>query len=318
MGFEHSTSKIDPPTFVEAPSQGNPLRSRRRNIHASEPPLLRATGADYAIATSSSSSFGPSLVSAVRSGGMSCGRSRCSTVFCVTRTCRTPCARHPGSAYIESSSTSSTIERRPRAPVLLSLARRAIALTAPLVKLSSISSAAKRVWYCLSSALRGRVITWTMSASESARSFASTGKRPTNSGRKPYRMRSPTCSAGEPTLASLGGAEAPPGWSLASKPMTDCLSRSAMMRERPVKAPPQMKRMLVVSMATCSARGVFRPPRSGTLTTDPSSILSSACCTPSPETSRVMAMASALRASLSISSMYTIPTCVASAFWLDA
>ena len=41
----------------------------------------------------------------------------------------------------------------------------------------------------------------------------------------------------------------------------------------------------------------------------PSRILSSACCTPSPETSRVIDGFSPLRAILSISSMYTIPRC---------
>jgi hypothetical protein len=91
--------------------------------------------------------------------------------------------------------------------------------------------------------------------------------------------------------------------SSAPKPMEAALFRCESNFCRPVKAPPQMKRMLVVSMATNSALGFLRPPRSGTLTTAPSSILSSACCTPSPETSRVIAMASALRASLSTSSM---------------
>ena len=38
-----------------------------------------------------------------------------------------------------------------------------------------------------------------------------------------------------------------------------------------------MKRMFEVSIATCSARGFFLPPRSGTFTTVPSSILSNAC-----------------------------------------
>mmetsp|Transcript_33191 Transcript_33191/g.87224 ORF Transcript_33191/g.87224 Transcript_33191/m.87224 type:complete len:241 (+) Transcript_33191:1195-1917(+) len=100
----------------------------------------------------------------------------------------------------------------------------------------------------------------------------------------------------------------------ALKPIVASVRRSEMIFCSPVKAPPQMNRMLLVSMATCSVRGFLRPPRSGTLTVVPSSILSKACCTPSPETSRVIAMASERRASLSISSMYTMPTCVASTF----
>ena len=65
----------------------------------------------------------------------------------------------------------------------------------------------------------------------------------------------------------------------------------------------------MVSKATKSPRGFFRPPFSGTFTTAPSTILSSACCTPSPLTSRVMLTFSVLRASLSTSSMYTTPRC---------
>ena len=55
----------------------------------------------------------------------------------------------------------------------------------------------------------------------------------------------------------------------------------------PWKAPPQMKRMLVVSTWTYSCWLYFLPPRGVTLARVPSMILSSACCTPSPPTSRV-------------------------------
>ncbi len=48
---------------------------------------------------------------------------------------------------------------------------------------------------------------------------------------------------------------------------------------------------------------LVRPPCGGTEATVPSRIFSSACCTPSPETSRVMLGFSDLRAILSISSM---------------
>ena len=49
--------------------------------------------------------------------------------------------------------------------------------------------------------------------------------------------------------------------------------------------------------------GCLRPPCGGTLATVPSMIFSSACWTPSPETSRVIDGLSPLRAILSISSM---------------
>ena len=128
------------------------------------------------------------------------------------------------------------------------------------------------------------------------RSCTSTAIAPSSS---PSAGPSPFMSA---ICAALAATSAP-------KPIPALLVRRATSFERPEKAPPQMKRMLVVSIVTKSARGDLRPPRSGTWTTEPSSILRSACWTPSPETSRVIAIASAFRASLSISSMYTMPTC---------
>ena len=128
------------------------------------------------------------------------------------------------------------------------------------------------------------------------RSCTSTAIAPSSS---PSAGPSPFMSA---ICAALAATSAP-------KPIPALLVRRATSFESPEKAPPQMKRMLVVSIVTKSARGDLRPPRSGTWTTEPSSILRSACWTPSPETSRVIAIASAFRASLSISSMYTMPTC---------
>ena len=81
-------------------------------------------------------------------------------------------------------------------------------------------------------------------------------------------------------------------------PMRDSMSLSS-----PAKAPPQMNKMLVVSIWMNSWCGCLRPPWGGTEAVVPSRILSSACCTPSPDTSRVMEGFSLLRAILSISSM---------------
>jgi hypothetical protein len=61
-----------------------------------------------------------------------------------------------------------------------------------------------------------------------------------------------------------------------------------------------------------SPRGFFRPPSLGTFTIEPSTILRSACCTPSPDTSRVILTFSDFREILSTSSMYTMPRCVRS------
>ena len=79
--------------------------------------------------------------------------------------------------------------------------------------------------------------------------------------------------------------------------------RLSMIFSMPAKAPPQMNRMLVVSIWMNSWWGCLRPPCGGTEAVVPSRIFSSACCTPSPETSRVIDGFSLLRAILSISSM---------------
>ena len=76
-----------------------------------------------------------------------------------------------------------------------------------------------------------------------------------------------------------------------------------MICSSPANAPPQMNRMFVVSIWMNSWWGCLRPPWGGTEATVPSRIFSRACCTPSPETSRVIDGFSLLRAILSISSM---------------
>src|SRR6266513_628755 len=61
-----------------------------------------------------------------------------------------------------------------------------------------------------------------------------------------------------------------------------------MIFSSPSNAPPQMNRMSLVLTWMYSCCGCLRPPCGGTEATVPSRILRSACCTPSPETSRVM------------------------------
>ena len=68
----------------------------------------------------------------------------------------------------------------------------------------------------------------------------------------------------------------------APKPISFWPMRFSMMSSRPVNAPPQMNRMLVVSTCRNSCCGCLRPPLGGTIAVVPSMILSSACCTPSP------------------------------------
>ena len=88
---------------------------------------------------------------------------------------------------------------------------------------------------------------------------------------------------------------------------------------RPTNAPPEMNRILVVSISTVVSPR--RIPGGLILTLVPSINLSKACCTPSPDTSRLTVALSLLRAILSISSKKIIPRCVRStsesAFWYN-
>ena len=80
-------------------------------------------------------------------------------------------------------------------------------------------------------------------------------------------------------------------------------TRDSITLSRPAKAPPTMNSTLVVSIWMNSWCGCLRPPCGGTEAVVPSRIFSSACWTPSPETSRVIDGFSLLRATLSTSSM---------------
>ena len=132
--------------------------------------------------------------------------------------------------------------------------------------------------------------------------------RPTNSGISPNFTRScgVTSAYSSPALRSTLEEIC------ALKPMLFLSSLDSTIRSMPSKAPPQMNKMFVVSIGISSCCGCFRPPWGGTLATVPSMIFSSACCTPSPETSRVIDTFSLFFVILSISSRYTIPSCARS------
>ncbi len=80
-------------------------------------------------------------------------------------------------------------------------------------------------------------------------------------------------------------------------------ARPAMISSSPANAPATMNSTFVVSIVRKSWCGCLRPPCGGTEACVPSRILSSACCTPSPDTSRVIDGFSDFREILSISSM---------------
>src|SRR5262245_47649254 len=172
-----------------------------------------------------------------------------------------------------SSRIPSMIERRPRAPVLRSMALRAIAPSASSASVRSIDSISNSRWYCFTSAFLGWVRMSLREGSSRSSSVATTGSRPTNSGIKPYFNRSSGSTSRKisPALRSSGAS------TLALKPIDVDRPRAEMIFSSPAKAPPHTNRMLVVSTCRNSCCGCLRPPCGGTDAMVPSMILSKAC-----------------------------------------
>src|SRR5215467_6468754 len=105
-----------------------------------------------------------------------------------------------------SSRIPSMIERRPRAPVLRSMALRAMAPSASSASVRSIDSISNSRWYCFTSAFLGWVRMSLSEGSSRSSSVATTGRRPTNSGIRPYFKRSSGSTSRKisPALRSSG------------------------------------------------------------------------------------------------------------------
>ena len=190
----------------------------------------------------------------------------------------------------------SMIEDRPRAPVLRSFARAAIAKSASCVNSRSMPSSSKRCWYWRTREFDGSVRTRTRSSSVSSFVEVRMGRRPINSGIMPNLCRSSadTASYRSPISEVLFSSEPKPVERRPRRPLT--------ISSMPANAPAAMKRMPEVSISRNCWWGCLRPPVGGTEATVPSMIFRSACWTPSPDTSRVIEAFSALRPILSISS----------------
>ena len=199
--------------------------------------------------------------------------------------------------------------RSPRAPVPRLSALRATARSADSSKVIFTSSRSNSRPYCLVSAFFGSLRICTSVSSSSASSGTHTGSRPTSSGMIPKRSRSSgsTSAKGDRDGAAFAIGRTRPSGRSSPNPIVRRPVRASMIFSSPSNAPPQMNRMSFVLIWMYSCCGCLRPPCGGTLATVPSRILSSACCTPSPDTSRVMLGFSDFRAILSISSMYTMP-----------
>ena len=179
-----------------------------------------------------------------------------------------------GNSNMRSSRVCSSIERKPRAPVLRASAFFAMALSACGLASSSTPSMLNSFWYCLIRAFLGSVRICMSAFSSSSSRVATTGKRPTNSGIRPNLMRS---SGSTPLSTSLIALPLVRLRTSAPKPIPDFSERPRMIFSSPSNAPPQMNRMFVVSTWTKSWLGCLRPPCGGTDATVPSMSLSKAC-----------------------------------------
>ena len=156
-----------------------------------------------------------------------------------------------------SSRAFSTIERKPRAPVLRSMAFLAMASSASCVKVISAPSMSNKYLYCLTKAFFGSVRICTKASSSSSCSAASTGKRPISSGIRPNLIKSSgstCCSKSE--LRRLSSFEL----TSALKPIPPFSVRCWMTLSSPANAPPTMIKMLLVSTWISSCCGCLRPP----------------------------------------------------------
>ena len=178
-----------------------------------------------------------------------------------------------GVSNIKPSSTSSMMARSPRAPVFRSIARSAMVSSACGSNSSCIPSSSNSFLYCLTSEFFGSVRMRTRLSLSSPVRVAIIGRRPTSSGISPNLTKS--CGVICPSRTSCSNRVL--SLICAPKPREDCATRFSMAFWMPSNAPPQMNRILEVSICKNSWFGCFLPPFGGTFATVPSIILSSAC-----------------------------------------
>ena len=156
--------------------------------------------------------------------------------------------------------------------------------------------------YCLINAFLGSVKIERKVSLSNGSMWVNTGKRPIISGINPKSLMSfgiMYCNKLSLSILST--------FLEVAYPTAVLFNRLEMILSIPSNAPPAMKRMFCVFTSTNFWSGCFLPPFGGTFTTVPSNNFNNACCTPSPETSRVIEGLSLLRAILSISSINTMP-----------
>src|SRR5262245_23924737 len=162
----------------------------------------------------------------------------------------------PGRSNMVSSRMLSRIERGPRAPVLRSIALRATTPRPSSAKVRSMFSILNNRWYCFTNAFLGSVRIFFSEVSSRFSSVTTTGRRPTNSGIRPYLIRSSgsTWRKISPLRRSSGAN------TCAAKPIEVERPRAEMIFSSPEKAPPRMNRMFVCPPAgTPAADACDRP-----------------------------------------------------------
>ena len=197
----------------------------------------------------------------------------------------------------------STIALRPLAPVFWLIAMLAISSIASSVKVKSTSSILKEAWNCFVMAFFGCVRMETRSSFVSSFKATVIGIRPISSGIRPNFTR----SSGQAWFSRVMRCSSVIEPTFEPNPIACSAVRCSIIFSSPTKAPPKINRMFVVSISIISWFGCFLPPWGGTLAFVPSIILSKACWTPSPETSRVIEVFSLFLEILSISSIKIIP-----------
>mmetsp|Transcript_14279 Transcript_14279/g.25823 ORF Transcript_14279/g.25823 Transcript_14279/m.25823 type:complete len:220 (+) Transcript_14279:365-1024(+) len=205
-----------------------------------------------------------------------------------------------GTTNMVSISMFSVMDRSPRAPDPRRKAIFATSASAHSVAWKRMPFIANWKLYCFMSEFFGSVSISTRLFSSKPLVETMTGNRPTNSGIMPNWTRSLGMALSKYFPWTLKSSMF--FFMVAPKPMEAASILLLMIVSRPAKAPPLMKRMLEVSIWMKSPRGFLRPGSLGTLITLPSTILSNACCTPSPDTSRLMLTFPPLLRILSVSS----------------
>jgi len=156
-----------------------------------------------------------------------------------------------GQVNMMSSMTSSRIARRPRAPVFICNALRATSISASSSRCRSTESSSKSFWYCLTMELRGRVRIWINSVSASSSRVATIGKR------RGFGDHAVLEQVVEGDLVEQFADAAPfiAALDVGAEPIERWLTRWSMIFSSPLNAPPQMNRMLRVSIWMYSGAG---------------------------------------------------------------